>query len=67
MEKINEVMTQGYVSITNSLHQEEGQGMVEYGLIIVIVSIAAIVGLGLLGTELNTVFTTIKDDLIPAT
>ena len=35
---------------------EEGQGMVEYGLIIALVSIAVIVVLGLLGTSLNDIF-----------
>jgi pilus assembly protein Flp/PilA len=35
---------------------EEGQGLVEYGLIIALVSLAAIVGLGILGGALNTLF-----------
>lgn len=44
--------------------EEEGQGMVEYGLIIALVSIAVIVVLGLLGTNLNTIFTNIKNALV---
>ncbi len=43
--------------------EESGQGMVEYGLIIALVSIAVIVVLGLLGGELNKVFTNVKDKL----
>ncbi|MBI1293632.1 Flp family type IVb pilin [bacterium] len=35
---------------------EEGQGMAEYGLILALVSIAVLVTLGLLGTQLNTKF-----------
>lgn len=32
---------------------EDGQGLVEYGLILALVAIAAIVGLGLLGGGIN--------------
>lgn len=38
------------------LPREEGQGLVEYALILVLVAIAVIVVLGLLGTEINNVF-----------
>ena len=46
--------------------EESGQGMVEYGLIIALVSIAVIVVLGLLGGELNKVFTNVKGKLSAA-
>ena len=36
--------------------EEEGQGLVEYALIIFLVSIAVITALGLVATQLNTVF-----------
>ena len=42
---------------------EEGQGLVEYALIIVLVSIAAVTALGLLGTKVSGVFTTITGSL----
>ena len=45
------------------LRREEGQGMVEYSLIIVLVSIAAITALGLLGGKISTVFTEITEKL----
>lgn len=38
---------------------EEGQGLVEYGLILVLVSVAVIAMLIALGGGLNTVFSTI--------
>ena len=41
------------------LPREEGQGLVEYGLIIVLVALAVIVVLGLLGTQLASVFSSI--------
>lgn len=45
-------------------NDEEGQGLVEYALIIALVSIAVITVLGLLGTNINTIFTTVKDELV---
>ena len=45
------------------LQKEEGQGLVEYALIIVLVSIVAIITLGLLGTTVSGVFTTITNAL----
>lgn len=46
---------------------EEGQGLVEYALIIVLVSIAVIVVLGLLGVRLDAIFDQIIAGLTPAT
>jgi pilus assembly protein Flp/PilA len=43
--------------------EEEGQGMVEYGLILVLVAIAAIVTLGLLGDQLGEIFSSVTDTL----
>jgi pilus assembly protein Flp/PilA len=37
--------------------REEGQGMVEYGLIITLVSVAAIAGLIILGPKVAAMFT----------
>ena len=45
------------------MQKEEGQGLVEYALIIVLVSIVAIITLGLLGTTVSGVFTTITNAL----
>ena len=42
---------------------QRGQGLVEYGLILVIVSVVVVVALTALSGQLNTVFDTIKDDL----
>lgn len=37
-------------------NEESGQGMVEYGLIIVLIALVAFAGLQLMGTKLNTMF-----------
>jgi len=48
------------------LKDEEGQGMVEYGLILGLVAIVAIVTLTSVGTQIKTLFTSVKDALVPA-
>lgn len=45
------------------VRQQKGQGLVEYALIIVLVSLVVIVALGLLGEQVNTVFETITTTL----
>ena len=45
------------------LQKEEGQGLVEYALIIVLVSIVVIGALSLLGTQVGLVFTDITGTL----
>jgi pilus assembly protein Flp/PilA len=46
-----------------NLKQEEGQGLVEYALIIALVSVAAMAALGVLGTTVTSVFTNINGTL----
>lgn len=48
------------------LQNEKGQGMVEYGLILVLVSLVAIIGLTTVGTQLDTLFDSITTKLTPA-
>mgnify|MGYP000005846680 CR=1 FL=1 len=43
--------------------REEGQGLVEYALILVLVAIVVIVILSLLGTQVSSVFSRIADAL----
>jgi pilus assembly protein Flp/PilA len=45
------------------LPREEGQGLVEYALILVLVAIVVIVVLGLLGDQVSTVFSNITSAL----
>ncbi|MEA4986884.1 Flp family type IVb pilin [Anaerovorax sp. IOR16] len=44
-------------------NEESGQGMVEYGLIIALVAIIAVVTLSPLGTKVAAVFTSITSQL----
>jgi len=49
--------------VRTMLRNEKGQGMVEYGLILALISVAAIVMMTSLGGEIGTVFTSIKTSL----
>ncbi len=46
--------------------KEEGQGLVECALIVVLISIAAIVIMGTLGTSINDIFTDVNNALTGA-
>ena len=46
--------------VKNKLESEKGATAVEYGLMVSLIAVAIIVAVGLLGTELNTMFTNIK-------
>ncbi len=49
--------------LRNFFANEEGQGLVEYALILVLIAIAVIVALGLLGTRVDAIFDRIGDAL----
>ncbi|HVL96037.1 MAG TPA: Flp family type IVb pilin [Solirubrobacteraceae bacterium] len=49
--------------LRNTLKREEGQTMVEYGLIIALVSVVAIVALTAVGVNLSAIFTDIAGEL----
>lgn len=46
-------------AIRRKLHGEEGQGLVEYALIIVLVAVVVVASLTSLGISVNTMYTTI--------
>jgi pilus assembly protein Flp/PilA len=60
MEKIRELSIELYSRVVN---REEGQGLVEYALILSLVSIAAIVTLGILGVDVDQVLDTVENAL----
>jgi len=54
-------MIRSLTQMLGLVKNEEGQGMVEYALILGGIAIIVMVAINLLGTELTTLFTTIKD------
>jgi pilus assembly protein Flp/PilA len=60
MQKLQEKLLEAYVRI----HNEDGQGMVEYALILFLVSIVAIVFLTVIGTDVAEVFDKVENALL---
>ena len=54
-----------FVKIMDFLKEEQGQGMAEYGLILSLVAVAAIVALGILSGGINKIFTDVGNKLNP--
>jgi pilus assembly protein Flp/PilA len=53
-----------YVSLQNrlaDLRNEEGQTMAEYGVVLALITMAVVVTIGLLGTEINKAFQGVLD------
>ena len=57
------MFTKFFVKMQNKMQDEAGQGLVEYALIIVLVSIACILLLTALGSEVGSVFSKITAEL----
>ncbi len=60
---MNNAMLRMYVKFQELMAREEGQDLVEYALVITIISLGAFTVLGTLSTKLNGVFTAISNDL----
>ena len=45
-----------YVWLTSLFKREEGQGLVEYALIIFLVALAVVLALTMLGSQVNSIF-----------
>ncbi len=56
-------MLELYVWLTNLFKREEGQGLVEYALIIFLVALAVVAALILLGGQVNSIFQQITTKL----
>jgi pilus assembly protein Flp/PilA len=52
------------VAVLARLRRQRGQGMVEYGLIILLVAIVVVVALTSLGNQLKPLFNTVKNSLV---
>jgi pilus assembly protein Flp/PilA len=60
---LNNLISYLSVAFTDIKEREEGQGLVEYALILVLVSIISVAALTLLGTSIRDVFGDITDAL----
>lgn len=60
---LQEMYTHATLAFRSFRDREEGQGLVEYALILSLVSIAAIIILGVLGTDVTEVFDVVENAL----
>ena len=63
MEKVKLIPTRMYLALTSLRDSEEGQAMVEYALILALVSVAAVAILQTLGGSVSSIFNEINNDL----
>ena len=57
------IVTRLYLALTSLRDREEGQTLVEYALILALVSVTAVVALKALSSGVNGIFTQITNDL----
>jgi pilus assembly protein Flp/PilA len=63
MERAKMVPIRMYLALKALRSEEEGQAMVEYALILALVSVAAVAILQALGTHVSSIFNEINSDL----
>ena len=63
---MNNLMMNILVKVQDLLKNEEGQDLVEYGLVVALVAFGAVAAMQLLGTEISTVFSDITSTLTSA-
>jgi len=63
VERAKQIPMRLYLAITALRSSEEGQAMVEYALILALVSVAAVAILSTLGGSVSSIFSEINADL----
>ncbi len=63
---MNNLMMNILVKVQDLLKNEEGQDLVEYGLVVALVALFAVTAMKALGTEISTVFSDITATLTSA-
>jgi Flp pilus assembly pilin Flp len=63
MERAKQIPMRMYLALTALRNGEEGQAMVEYALILALVSVAAVAILSTLGSSVSSIFSEINADL----
>ena len=63
MERAKLIPVRMYLALTSLRDREEGQAMVEYALILALVSVAAVGILSVLGKSVSSIFSEINQDL----
>jgi len=64
---MKDILLKLYIKIQDLLHEEDGQDLVEYALIVALIALAATAGMNTLATAINNGFTTLGTTLTNAT
>lgn len=64
--KMNDVMLKLFIKMQNLLSQEEGQDLVEYALVLALISVAAVSATKLLAAQVVAVFGSVTTTLTTA-
>jgi pilus assembly protein Flp/PilA len=64
--QMNDTMLKLYIKMQNLLSQEEGQDLVEYALVLALISVAAVTATKALATEVIAVFSNVTTTLTNA-
>lgn len=60
---MNDIFLKIYVKFQNLMNREEGQDLVEYALLIALISLVVISGVNKVATAVNTVFSNVSTSL----
>jgi pilus assembly protein Flp/PilA len=63
VERAKQIPIRMYLALKDLRDGESGQAMVEYALILALVSVAAVAILSILGTSVSSIFNEINQDL----
>ncbi|HVZ84533.1 MAG TPA: Flp family type IVb pilin [Terracidiphilus sp.] len=63
---MNDFLTKLYVRFQSLLTSEQGQDVVEYGLVVALVAFAAVSGMSNLSSAINTAFNTVSTKISTA-
>jgi pilus assembly protein Flp/PilA len=64
--QMNTLLLKSYVKFQNLMNREEGQGMVEYGLIVALIALGLTAALSGIGSSLKSIFQNISTTLAAA-
>ncbi|MGD0938737.1 MAG: Flp family type IVb pilin [Terracidiphilus sp.] len=60
---MNTMLTKLYIKFQDLMNREEGQDLVEYALVIALVSVAAVATLGTMANKITATFTSITGSM----
>jgi pilus assembly protein Flp/PilA len=63
MQKLNAWISIAFLKLEGLRHREEGQGLVEYGLILTLISVVAVAALTSVGKSVTSVLSKVAGDI----